>query len=681
MELEANNATHEEDRQQLIGVEEDRDALRMEVVALSERADAFRKDIEQFETTQECAEEKARAHLAMAAQEIDDFKAEAGKVQMELEANNATHEEDRQQLIGVEEDRDALRMEVVALSERADAFQKDIEQFETTQASAVSAGQRASGLEVELEHLRAAGEEKVSELAGELQWLTSAKLEDSARSEETRCLLESSLADARHAEGRVLQSSQEVAELTKESHQLRVGLQESKARDVVAEERVSELSGELEQLQSATLVQSRLWDETRCQLECSLADARQTEATFLDSSREVIELTKQLEELRAGKHEKEERAVAAEERACTLAKEVERLRAASAGIWEEATRVAAEAEKSQLAKDLEVKVDELQSRDEHMAAAEQRSQELKVTVDDLRRQLSESKELGSERERLRHELERQVAARDATLAASKAEISQLRANALVAEEELRRLRDEAQRSPERGAQVAALEAGLELARESATLTDNQLAAERQRSSALHAQVASLEAQLAAATQANSGRGRAGEGKEEVWQHDAIAGRVADLEARLASMERDRDAAEKRAATAERALAEELSRSRELEVIPLLDGQEDSDNSPAALRSKVRELESQLRKSEVSSAALQDASARATERLQAQALKERELEQRLAQAGGVSGSAAFGVGLLMRGVDGVNNIIAASTGRCLRRQPGDEPPSPRGSPEF
>merc|ERR1719210_1916601 len=56
---------------------------------------------------------------------------------------------------------------------------------------------------------------------------------------------------------------------------------------------------------------------------------------------------------------------------------------------------------------------------------------------------------------------------------------------------------------------------------------------------------------------------------------------------------------------------------------------DTSQAMAALESKVKELQGQLARAEGSQEALHDAASRAAERLQAQALKERDLEARLA----------------------------------------------------
>lgn len=155
---------------------------------------------------------------------------------------------------------------------------------------------------------------------------------------------------------------------------------------------------------------------------------------------------------------------------------------------------------------------------------------------------------------------------------------------------------------------------------------------------------------------------------------SMTARVKDLEAQLAVAESDRDSAISRAISAERVLEERQEKmargnSREFENVPLLDA-EDGDSN-ASLKARVRQLESQLARSEGSSAALQDAAARAAERLHAQAMKERELEQQLADASG------GGQQMLRRAFEGmgaVNQIFAGQVSRCLRGRP-DEPDSP------
>jgi len=113
---------------------------------------------------------------------------------------------------------------------------------------------------------------------------------------------------------------------------------------------------------------------------------------------------------------------------------------------------------------------------------------------------------------------------------------------------------------------------------------------------------------------------------------------------------------------------------EMEVVPLL-GSQDA-NDPATLRARIRELESQLSRAEASTGALQDAAARAAERLQEQAMKERELEQQLAQQGNMS--APQFVQALVGGVSAVNKMMTGATAKCLRRGANDSS-SPRGPP--
>ncbi|CAE8669040.1 unnamed protein product, partial [Polarella glacialis] len=73
----------------------------------------------------------------------------------------------------------------------------------------------------------------------------------------------------------------------------------------------------------------------------------------------------------------------------------------------------------------------------------------------------------------------------------------------------------------------------------------------------------------------------------------------------------------------------------------------------------------------SSAELQHAASRAADRLQSQALKERELERKLADLAG-----GWGFRAMLGAVDGVNTVVTAATARCLRPNRGYEPtPSP------
>jgi len=294
---------------------------------LQSRYDELTSDIDVArQSAKERTDEETRVHLANLTQERGNLQDEVERIKSELQATNAAREEDRIELHRAEEERDSQRSRVDAFAENADALQNDAGKLESAQEEA--------------EVLK----ERVLELAGELERLTSAELEDSARWEEDRCQLERSLVDAQHAEGRVLGRSQEVAELTDELQQLRVMQQES-------EERASVLSGELDQLQSATLEQSRLWDQTKCQLERSLADARQMEGT--KSNEEVAELAEESELLRVRLQESEarrERALTSEleahgvqrERAEELEAELAALRPAHAELSERHSAAAAE---------------------------------------------------------------------------------------------------------------------------------------------------------------------------------------------------------------------------------------------------------------------------------------------------------------------------------------------------
>jgi chromosome segregation protein len=293
--------------------------------------------------------------------------------------------------------------------------------------------------------------------------------------------------------------------------------------------------------------------------------------------------------------------------------------------------------------------------------------------EEMQTRVSEHSAMRAEVERLRADAasssqqqsgELQVAQREvqrlaAELATVGAEVTSLQSK----NEWLQKSAADAQEVTELRVQVASLEASVELASQAAMQTDAELAAERQRSAALETQ-----AQAAAHVADQSG--------DDARREESFNQRLKDLEAQLACAERDRDLAISRATSAERAVEERqeaLARgsSRELENVPLLDNE---DESPSALKARVRLLESQLSRAQGSSAALQDAASRAAERLQAQALKERELEQQLATAGATPQFFRH----VVEGVGAVNSLVAGQVGRCLRGRQND-PPSPSQEP--
>jgi len=443
MELEATNALHEEDRQQFRGVEEDRDTMRNEVVALSEAADAFRNEIEQFDSTQGVEKERTndeiRSHLAALAQEKVNLQTEVGRIESELQATNVVRDEDRRQLERVCEERDAQRREVAVFEETADTLHSEIWKLEAAQQEAKVVKERTNDEAVS--HLAAVAQEK-GNLQTEVERIKSELLATNAVRDEDRRQLErlgeerdaqrsevavfEETADALHShiwklesaqqETRVVKEradeearthlkvvSQEKSELLIEFEKVKFELhaiheareqdrrelervedeRDAQSREVAAiaetadalrsdaielegaqeenkalKDKVSALAEELERLQSARLEESTRWEQTRCQMERSLADARRAEESLLKSGRQVAELTEQLEQLRVGAQESEERAVAAE-----------------------ASRVAAEGKNSQLTRDLELKAGELRGRDERILAVEQRNQELEDQLD------------------------------------------------------------------------------------------------------------------------------------------------------------------------------------------------------------------------------------------------------------------------------------------------------------
>jgi len=205
---------------------------------------------------------------------------------------------------------------------------------------------------------------------------------------------------------------------------------------------------------------------------------------------------------------------------------------------------------------------------------------------------------------------------------------------------------------------------LELATQATAQADTDLAFERRKNADLQTQVDTEDSD-----------------EQAMVKQASINARVKDLEAQLAAAESDRDTAILRATAAERTVEntqEKIARGHSgesLENVTLLEAEDRE--SYAALKARVRLLESELARAQGSSAALQDAAARAAERLQAQALKERELEQQLADAS--TGGPQL-VGRAFEGMGAVNSILAGQMARCLRGRPED-PDSPNSSPPF
>ncbi|CAE7852188.1 osm1 [Symbiodinium sp. KB8] len=113
----------------------------------------------------------------------------------------------------------------------------------------------------------------------------------------------------------------------------------------------------------------------------------------------------------------------------------------------------------------------------------------------------------------------------------------------------------------------------------------------------------------------------------------LASRVAELEAQLAEAQR--------------------SSTDAREACEAMDG--------SATRARVRDLEAQLARAEENAASLKEAASRAAERLQEQAVKERQLERQLADSLGSSWPLRSVIGA----VEGVSNTVRAATGRCMR----------------
>eukprot|EP00439_Symbiodinium_sp_Y106_P077368 s2417_g16.t1 len=120
----------------------------------------------------------------------------------------------------------------------------------------------------------------------------------------------------------------------------------------------------------------------------------------------------------------------------------------------------------------------------------------------------------------------------------------------------------------------------------------------------------------------------------------LASRVAELEAQLAEAHR--------------------SSTDAREASEAMDG--------FATRARVRDLEAQLARAEENAASLKEAASRAAERLQEQAVKERQLERQLADSLGSSWPLRSVIGA----VEGVSSTVRAATGRCMRPNRGYEP---------
>merc|ERR1712203_75225 len=93
------------------------------------------------------------------------------------------------------------------------------------------------------------------------------------------------------------------------------------------------------------------------------------------------------------------------------------------------------------------------------------------------------------------------------------------------------------------------------------------------------------------------------------------------------------------------------------------GKPDSE-SDKEMRQRLRDMEGQLARAEGSAAALQDAASRAAERLQLQAVRERELEAKLASLGSVDG-ASWGVRAVLGAVGGMSTLVTTATSRCVK----------------
>merc|ERR1711920_803268 len=128
--------------------------------------------------------------------------------------------------------------------------------------------------------------------------------------------------------------------------------------------------------------------------------------------------------------------------------------------------------------------------------------------------------------------------------------------------------------------------------------------------------------------------------------------MGELEARLASVEQEREVAVRDAFAKGQQSVANVGASRS------------EPETEKEMRQRLRDMEGQLARAEGSAAALQDAASRAAEKLQAQAVRERELEARLAGIGSVDG-ANWGVRAALGVVGGVGMLVNSATSRCLR----------------
>jgi len=231
---------------------------------------------------------------------------------------------------------------------------------------------------------------------------------------------------------------------------------------------------------------------------------------------------------------------------------------------------------------------------------------------------------------------------------------------------------------------SALEAGLELAQQSAVQTDGDLLTERSVSADLRVKLQEFEkkAKDFTATRACADTGDTG-GMQDVSER--LASRVSELEGQLAVVVQERDSIAARLAVSERQL--DLQRqggyvpptppetslptvSSDVHHGPYRTSLELETDAPS-LQARVRELEARLARSEGTTVALRDAAARATERLNEQAVKERELETRM-QALATTDQPAV-VSMLSNGLTLASNLGQMTFGRCRVRRNYDEVP--------
>jgi hypothetical protein len=296
---------------------------------------------------------------------------------------------------------------------------------------------------------------------------------------------------------------------------------------------------------------------------------------------------------------------------------------------------------------------------------------------------------------LRSELDRLQAASVEELQRKQTEISAITDEVVLLRQKnewLQKSSNEVQEVAQLRAQVGELQASLDLAAQATAQVDADLAAEKAKSATLQEQVAlktngERQRHVGATEAPPPPPPPAPPAKDGInsQAHEASLARIRDLEEQLRFAEQDRDAAVSRATSAERVLEEQQeTRSRGLssnglENVPLLEA-EDASDSPDAMRARIRQLESQLKRAEASSSSLQLAASRAAEKLQSQAMKERELEQQLAATNG--GAQFFSA--LVTGVGAVPNIMVSATGKCLRGRQGVDsqarpPPPPPPTP--